>query len=338
MDTNDKATLESVSTTPETSANVTVAVTNEVAVTVNTPAVPLWKKILNIIKTVLVWIVVAFAVGIMIFTLISVNTFDKNDRDLFGYKFFIVRTDSMSKTHFDAGDVIIVKNVDISTLKEGDVITFVSQSSESYGETITHMIKKVTRDADGSVAFVTYGTTTGVEDEALATIIVGQYQTKIPKLGTFFAFLKTTPGYIVCILIPFLILILSQGITCVKLFLQYRREQTAEIEAERAKLDAEREEAQKMMAELMALKAQLAGGAAAQPAAPTVQQPQAQQPATEPVASTAQPAETPEAAVAPVGDAPAEDPSNAVATDLSESVTSSQSPAATAESAENTDR
>jgi len=220
-----------------------------------------FKRVLNIVKTVLVWMVVVFAVGMMIFTIVSVNTFDQSDRGVFGYKFFIVRTDSMSATHFNAGDIVIVKDVDVRELKAGDVITFVSQSSDNYGETVTHMIREVTTDRDGSIAFVTYGTTTGVNDEALATFIVGKYQTRIPKLGTFFAFLKTTPGYIVCILIPFLILILSQGITCVKLFLQYRREQTAELEAERAKIEAERQETQKMMAELMALKAQLTADA-----------------------------------------------------------------------------
>ena len=70
--------------------------------------------------------------------------------------------------------------------------------------------------------------------------------------------LKTTPGYIVCILIPFLALILIQGLNCVKLFRRYKQEQMAEMQAERAKIEEERAESQKMMAELLELKAQLA--------------------------------------------------------------------------------
>lgn len=273
-------------------------------------------KILSILKNIFVWMVVVFAVGMMIFTLVSVNTFNKNDRSVFGYKFFIVLSDSMAATHFDAGDVIISKEVDIRTLKEGDVITFVSQSSANYGETVTHMIRRVTKDTDGSIAFVTYGTTTDTDDEALATMVVGQYQTRIPKLGTFFFFLKSTPGYIVCILIPFLILILSQGITCVKLFLQYRREQTAELEAERAKIEAEREETQKMMAELLALKQQLTQGTVAQ-----------QAPAAPPA---------PEAPAAPVAPQPVEQPAVVDAapetvTEISEETAVPQAPAAVAE-------
>ena len=79
------------------------------------------KKTLNIIKNIFVWLVVALAVCMMIFTVVSVNTFDRNDRSLFGYKAFIVKSDSMSKTDFNAGDLIFSKEVDPSTLKAGDI-------------------------------------------------------------------------------------------------------------------------------------------------------------------------------------------------------------------------
>ena len=77
------------------------------------------KKALNIIKNIFVWLMVALAVCMMIFTIISVNTFDRSDLSLFGFKAFIVLSDSMSKTDFDAGDLVLVKEVDPSTLKEG---------------------------------------------------------------------------------------------------------------------------------------------------------------------------------------------------------------------------
>lgn len=251
------------------------------------------KKIWNIVKTVVVWLIVAFAVFMMIFTLISVNTFDKNERSIFGFKFFVVQTDSMSATHFDAGDIVISKEVDVSTLKEGDVITFISESSHNYGETVTHRIRKVTTDKNGSIAFVTYGTTTDTDDEALATVVVGKYVGKIPNLGAFFLFLKTTPGYIVCILVPFLILILSQGINCIQLFRRYRQEQMAEMESERAKIEEERAESQRMMAELLELKKQLAMQGAVEQAPP----------AAEPVA----PVEAASEPEAPAEDAPSID-------------------------------
>lgn len=76
------------------------------------------KKAFSIMKTTIVWLVVALAVFMMLFTVISVTTFNRSDRDLFGYKAFIVNTDSMSKTDFDAGDLVFVKEVKADTLKE----------------------------------------------------------------------------------------------------------------------------------------------------------------------------------------------------------------------------
>lgn len=218
------------------------------------------KKALNIISTVLVWTLVVATVGMMIFTLISVNTFDQANRSIFGYKFFIVRSDSMSKTDFDAGDIVFVKNVDPATLQVGDIIAFTSQNSHNFGETVTHKIREITTDANGDPAFVTYGTTTDTNDEAAVTYpyVLGKYTGKIPNVGTFFQFLKTTPGYILCILVPFLLLILYQGFQCVGLFRRYKKEQMEELEAERAKIEEERRQSMEMMKELQALKEQLA--------------------------------------------------------------------------------
>ena len=42
------------------------------------------KKALNIVKSVLVWLVVIFAVCMMIFTVVSVSTIDRSDRSIFG--------------------------------------------------------------------------------------------------------------------------------------------------------------------------------------------------------------------------------------------------------------
>ena len=217
------------------------------------------KKALNIIKTIFVWLVVALAVFMMIFTIISVTTFNRNDRDLFGLRVYIVNSDSMAATDFNAGDLILVKETDPYTLKEGDIITFISQDPNSFGEIITHKIRTVTTDANGNLGFITYGTTTGVDDTTVVTYlyVLGKYESKIPHMGTFFNFLKTPQGYIVCIFIPFMLLILQQGVNTVKLFRRYKGEQMAKMEAEKAQIEAERAETAKMMEELLALKAQL---------------------------------------------------------------------------------
>ena len=217
-------------------------------------------KVLKVIRSVAVWLMILLAACMMIFTIVSVSTFDRADRSLFGYKAFIVLSDSMSKTDFDAGDLVLVKEVDPSTLQEGDIIAYTSQNPDNYGETVTHKIRKLTTDANGQPGFVTYGTTTDTDDATVVTYsyVLGKYQGHLPKVGSFFQFLKTTPGYIVCILIPFLILILMEGIRCIRLFRKYKAEQQAELQAERDKIEAERAETQRMMQELLQMKAQMA--------------------------------------------------------------------------------
>ena len=241
------------------------------------------KRVLGIISRLLSWIVIAVTVFMMIFTIFSTLTFDRNDRNLFGIRFYIVLTDSMSpseknkddKVHFNAGDIVLIRNVENpKALEAGDIIAFISQNSDSYGETITHRIYSVEKTDNGTViGYRTYGTNTGAIDKVVVEpeYVLGTYTGKLPMVGSFFAFLKTTPGYIICILIPFLILILWQGINTVRLFRQYKREQMEAMEAERAELARERAENAEMMRELIALRERLAeaSGEAAAPKSET---------------------------------------------------------------------
>lgn len=226
------------------------------------------KKVVDVITKIITIILIAFTVFMMVFTVFTVTTVNKNDRNIFGFKFYIVRTGSMSLSennadmdiHFDPGDIIIAKTVkDPTKLEPGDVISFISVNKENHGETITHMIKEKKVDSKGKVSYVTFGTNTGDIDEKAVEpeYILGQYAGKLPKVGNFFAYVKTTPGYIVCILVPFLLLILYNGVNCIKLFRQYKKEQNAEIEAERAEIARERAQNAEILRELQALREQL---------------------------------------------------------------------------------
>ena len=227
------------------------------------------KKIMNIALKIVTWLLVAFTVFMMIFTIVTVSTVDRNDRNIFGIRFYIVQTDSMSPSennknmdiHFNAGDIILIKNVkDRTKLEAGDVIAFLSTNDVSYGETVTHMIREVKRDDEGRLlGYVTFGTNTGTNDEALVepSYVLGEYAGKLPGVGNFFAFVKSTQGYIICILVPFLLLIIYNGVNVIRLFRRYKKEQTEAIEAEKAEIAAERKQNEDMMRELLELKAQL---------------------------------------------------------------------------------
>ena len=227
------------------------------------------KRTLGIISKVIAGIIMAATLFMVVFTIISTLVFDRNDRNLFGIRFYIVLSDSMSlsennkddKVHFDAGDIVLVKNVDDKAgLAKDDILSFISQNSKNFGETVTHKIRERRETEDGRlIGYVTYGTNTGDNDEVLVEpeYVLGKYVGKLPNVGTFFNFLKTTTGYITCILVPFILVILYQGVNTVRLFKKYKKEQMADLVAEREQIEKEREQSAAMMRELLALKEQL---------------------------------------------------------------------------------
>ena len=228
------------------------------------------KKILNIVVKCIVALLIIFAIFIMIFTIVTVTTVDKNERSIFGHRFYIVLSDSMSKSdknahmdvHFNVGDIVIVKNVkDPYSLKEGDIISFISMNdNDSFGKTITHMIDSLEYDDKGDfVGYKTKGTNTMSVDEATVEpeFILGTYAGKLPYLGSFFQFTKTTPGYILCILVPFVLLILYNVVNFARLFKQYKDEQKAILTREREEVEAQRRRNEDLLAQLQAMGVEL---------------------------------------------------------------------------------
>lgn len=196
----------------------------------------MWKKISNIIT-----IIITVAVfSLLIFTIISATTFDQQTKGLFGYKLFIVTSDSMRATDFATGDLIVIGKIDPTKLQPGDIISYISENPLNYGKNVTHKIREIHKNAQGDLEFVTYGTTSGVNDELRVPEdnVIGIYRMRIPKAGLFFAFIKTTPGYILFVLLPFLIMTVYYGIKGVMQFRRYRKCEMEELQKEREEIEA----------------------------------------------------------------------------------------------------
>lgn len=216
------------------------------------------KKGLQVIKKVFTTILAIVAVCMALFTIFSVFNFNKTDRNVLGYRFYICLSDSMKATDFQAGDLVVSKEVDTADLVEGDIISFISTDNASYGEVVTHKIRKIT-NSNGVLTFTTYGTTTDTDDGARvpAYNILGKYKFAIPKVGYFFNFLKTVPGYICCIFIPFMLLIILQLVDTIAIFREYKKEEIQQLNKEKEEVMQQKEKNEQMMREIEALKAQL---------------------------------------------------------------------------------
>ena len=94
-------------------------------------------KVLQIIKYIIITILV-----IMLITNIYLIVKSKLHKDkvpsLFGYKVFIVLSDSM-ETEITTGDIVITKNTDVKDLKEEDIIAY--KNSKEY--VTTHRIVNI---------------------------------------------------------------------------------------------------------------------------------------------------------------------------------------------------
>ncbi len=209
------------------------------------------KKAFKTVSSVFCILFITFSCLLAILTIISSLTFNSTDRNLFGYKFYIALSDSMSATDFDAGDLIIVKNTDPSSLSEGDIITYISQNPENFGKSVTHKIRTLTTDEKGNPGFITFGTVTDTDDAYVVTYqyVLGKYEGHISNIGSFLNFLKSTTGYVTCILIPLLFIIIFESIRYFFLCKKVRDEQLKEIQAERKMLEEERIKMQKAMME-----------------------------------------------------------------------------------------
>lgn len=208
------------------------------------------KKALKITGNVLTGIVAVLVVVMTVLTVFSMVFNRDGTASVFGVQAYVVQSDSMTP-EFAAGDVIFSEEVNPEELVAGDIITFISRDSASYGQTITHCIREVTT-YNGELAFITYGIATGVDDgtPAAASDVLGRYAFRIAGLGSFFEFLKSVPGYIVCILLPFLVIIGLQIANIVSAVRAARAEKAAAAAAERSRVEALEEEVARLRAQV----------------------------------------------------------------------------------------
>lgn len=208
------------------------------------------KKALKITGNVLTGIVAVLVVVMTVLTVFSMVFNRDGTASVFGVQAYVVQSDSMTP-EFAAGDAIFSEEVNPEELVAGDIITFISRDSASYGQTITHCIREVTTH-NGELAFITYGIATGVDDgtPAAASDVLGRYTFRIAGLGSFFEFLKSVPGYIVCILLPFLAIIGLQIANIVSAVRAARAEKAAAAAAERSRVEALEEEVARLRAQV----------------------------------------------------------------------------------------
>ena len=114
--------------------------------------------------------------------------------NVFGYIPMAVISGSM-ETSIMVGDLIIVKMVDPTALKENDIITFIEKGTDF---AVAHRILEINAD-DNELKFITKGDNNAVIDNHVVTTdeIQGVYLTKFAGLGNVVTFLSEPLGIVI---------------------------------------------------------------------------------------------------------------------------------------------
>ena len=172
-----------------------------------------WHKIVHIIFKILSWalfiILLLIAIFLIYYYIANKRYVSKGAGYEPKFSIYTIATGSMVP-NINVYDAVINMRVDEpNDLKVGDVITFRSSSSLTVNMTITHRIKAITKDENGETCFVTKGDANPVEDESCAKYsnVIGKVIIRIPGLGHIQRFLASGVGWLLCILIPALVII-----------------------------------------------------------------------------------------------------------------------------------
>lgn len=149
------------------------------------------KQKIKIIKKVLEIVTIILIYNIILSVVSSTNKI--SIINVFGYKSYIIKTNSMEPT-ININDVLITKKVKKDEIKTGDIITFIKN-----GEIITHRITQITENDE----YTTKGDNNNIEDSFTISYenIEGKHILTIPHLGKIVEILDNKILFLIIILI-----------------------------------------------------------------------------------------------------------------------------------------
>lgn len=194
------------------------------------------KKIWSIVSTALVVLMVLCAVFLM-------------GSRIMGYQCYTIISPSMEPEYM-VGDLIYVKNVDPTTIKVDDVITFIVNEDLVVG---THRVVRV--DAENQ-RFYTKGDANETEDGSPVHFnnVIGVPKFSIPKLGYVSNFVQNPPGMYITIVVG---IVLILAVFLPDMIGKKKNKENQEADVVQKDIDATAEENEKLKVELAQLRAEM---------------------------------------------------------------------------------
>lgn len=171
-----------------------------------------FKSIFSYISTIITWsifVILISCVLVLVYYYISIRIYaTKGEKYAPKFSIYTIVSPSMVPK-IKVYDVIVNFKVDSPTdIKVGDVITFKSTSSMTYGMTITHRVKDI-QIVNGEYEYITKGDNNAIADLAPAQYsnVIGRATIKIPQLGRVQFFVASKFGWLMVVILPALYVI-----------------------------------------------------------------------------------------------------------------------------------
>lgn len=162
-------------------------------------------KLLTVLGTVMCVILIPLLIANIILIVRSYTNPDKVP-SVGGFIPMIVLTDSMYP-EIRSGDLIFCRMAEPEEVQVGDIISFFDPAGNGTS-VVTHRVLEIS-GRNGEIAWKTKGDANNVEDMDLvpASKLVGVYRSRIAGAGSVAMFMQTTPGLIVCVACPLIIMV-----------------------------------------------------------------------------------------------------------------------------------
>ena len=176
------------------------------------------KKYLGNVITYSIFVILVLCALALSYYFVSSRIIHKEKGDNPAFSIFTIVSPSMTPK-IKVYDVIINTKVDRpQDIKVGDVITFKSTSPLSYGMTVTHRVKDI-QIINGEYQYITQGDANTIADfaPALYSNVIGKAKVRLPGLGRIQLFVSSKFGWLVVVVIPALIVIISDIMKLVRI-------------------------------------------------------------------------------------------------------------------------
>ena len=181
-----------------------------------------FKSVINYLSTITTWaifVILISCAACLVYYYISMQVFARKGENYApAFSIYTIVSPSMMPK-IKVYDVIVNLKVDSPTdIKKGDIITFTSTSSFTYGLTITHRVEDI-QIVNGEYQFVTKGDNNLAADlaPALYKNVIGKAVIKLPQLGRIQFFVASKFGWLVVVILPALYVIIKDVSKLIKL-------------------------------------------------------------------------------------------------------------------------